>query len=171
MPRATAAYWDRWYERAEKPIPMGRNASYRMAVDWLDLEGCTLEDWGGGTGYARRFVQHATYRLVDGSPSQWNPDPVELTEYASNSECILIRHVLEHNDDWARILANAAGSFRRRMTLVLYTPIQEVTRPVSKPHARVVEYGFALDDIERMGGPWLLQATCGPETLLFYERA
>ena len=42
-----------------------------------------------------------------------------------------MRHVLEHNVDWRRILANAVASFRKRMVLIIFTPMSDETRTIA----------------------------------------
>ena len=42
-----------------------------------------------------------------------------------------MRHILEHNYEWARILDNALASFTERMALILFTPEQEVTEEIA----------------------------------------
>ena len=42
-----------------------------------------------------------------------------------------MRHVLEHNIEWRRILANALESFRNRMVLIIFTPFGDRTRVMS----------------------------------------
>ena len=56
---------------------------------------------------------------------------VDLVTYRSTVPGIFMRHVLEHNDDWARILDNALASFRERMALILFTPERDTTRRIA----------------------------------------
>jgi hypothetical protein len=39
-----------------------------------------------------------------------------------------MRHVLEHNLEWRRILTAALSSFRKRLVLIIFTPFVEATR-------------------------------------------
>ena len=136
---------DQWdYERSGK-ARYGDDTTYREGIAFLDGHG-TIEDWGCGPGYARRFVRESGYVGVDGSPSSAADKVVDLRAYTSRTECIFMRHVLEHNHEWRRILANAVASFTRRMVLVIFTPFAETTRVVAvSPHGKLVK--AAVPDI------------------------
>jgi hypothetical protein len=56
---------------------------------------------------------------------------MDLREYRSPADCIFMRHVLEHNTDWSRILANAVASSKKRMALIVFTPLSEATRVIA----------------------------------------
>lgn len=103
----------------------GDDTTYKKGIAFLDGHG-TIEDWGCGFAHARTFVTESQYIGLDGS-SKHADEIVDLTEYASTVDCIFMRHVLEHNADWRRILANAVASFRSRMVLVIFTPFAEMT--------------------------------------------
>lgn len=111
--------WD--YASTTAPSPYGDEASYRKAIEFLDGHG-VIEDWGCGTGYAKRFIMKSEYIGIDASPSPFTDKLVDLRTYISNTDCILMRHVLEHNYGWKQILKNAVQSFRKRMVLVVFTP-------------------------------------------------
>jgi hypothetical protein len=69
---------------------------------------------------------------------------------------VFVRHVLEHNYQWAAILDNAVASFTRRMTLVLLTPMAERTGPIEPsnlPWVDAPNIAFAHADlVEHFGG-------------------
>jgi hypothetical protein len=123
----------RWYSNVglweEHPYTYGDDITYQRAVQFLDGHG-TIEDWGCGFAHAKRFVTRSTYIGLDGS-SRFADRIVNLADYRSSVDCILMRHVLEHNADWRRILVNALASFRRRMALILFTPFAETTRVIA----------------------------------------
>lgn len=167
-----AGYWDSWYRKyPDRPVGMGLIGTYKRAVRYLDHDGCTLEDWGGGTGYARRFVQNATYRLVDGAVNPWVDEVTELTEYRSQVDCILMRHVLEHNVEWQRVLANVMASFTWRACIVLFIEPSEQSydTAVDYPRARVPWWRFNLADLTD-GNPCVNVEHVGRETLLYFDR-
>jgi len=59
-----------------------------------------------------------------------------------------MRHVLEHNYDWVRILDNALASFNERMVLILFTPERAATQQISfQPVVGVPDIAFRLADI------------------------
>jgi SAM-dependent methyltransferase/glycosyltransferase involved in cell wall biosynthesis len=129
-PEWTATIVGRWQYGNAAPFPYGDDVTYRKAIGWLDGHGA-IEDWGAGTGYARRFVRESEYRAIDGSPSLAVDGVVDLRTYRSEADCILLRHVLEHSADWQRILENALRSFRRRMVLVVSTPFAAETQEIA----------------------------------------
>lgn len=116
------------YDNLDK-FHYGDDVTYRRGIAFLDGQG-TIEDWGCGFAHARTFVTQSQYFGVDGS-SKHADKIVDLREYTSDTDCILMRHVLEHNVEWRRILANAMASFRKRMVLVIFTPLTETTRQIA----------------------------------------
>ena len=113
--------WERWYRscREDDPRPYGGTDSYQLAVDWLaDCQ--TVEDWGCGKGWAKALIGADRYVGVDGSRSPWADRIADLADYRSDVDGILLRHVLEHDERWADILANALASARQRIALVFF---------------------------------------------------
>lgn len=111
--------WSGWKDSG--PIQLGAVESYKQAIEWLDGYG-DIVDWGGGTGYAAQFVKESGYSVLDGSKSRVNNALVDLATVHSVSDCILLRHVLEHNHDWQDILRNMVDSFRCRAAVVTFMP-------------------------------------------------
>jgi len=112
---------ERWNYSNQESFPYDDETSYRKGMEFLDGHG-RIEDWGAGTAYAKRFVSRSAYAAIDGSSSQYADAVVDLQTYTSTTDCIFMRHVLEHNWGWRAILKNALASFRRRMTLIVFTP-------------------------------------------------
>jgi glycosyltransferase involved in cell wall biosynthesis/SAM-dependent methyltransferase len=144
-PEWTATIVGRWQYGNAAPFPYGDDVTYRKGLAFLDGHG-TIEDWGAGTGYARRFVTQSTYRALDGSPSLDVDRVVDLRTYHSDADCIFMRHVLEHNPDWRRILENALRSFRRRMVLVVFTPFAAETHEIASWHG-IPDLAFRKEDL------------------------
>lgn len=100
----------------------GQEQSYRIGMEWLmpcDL----VEDWGCALAYAKNY-RIGAYRGIDGTPGA--ADVIaDLSEYRSKVEGVHMRGILEHNHDWRVILNNALDSFTKRMSLMLYVPMQE----------------------------------------------
>jgi len=177
---------DLWYySNALEPTAYCDDTSYRLAVDFLDLPGCVLEDWGCGTTYARKFVKHATYRGVDGSNSRFCERHVDLREYReSDADCILIRHVLEHNREWPRILDHAVATFRKRMCLAFhmslapYSTVHASTTDVCDLHAAgIPNLNVGRAELwERLRGLWTREEIVrsatpyGFETIIYVSR-
>lgn len=89
---------DRWQYAAGEEFPYDDAESYRRGMAFLDHPGETIEDWGCGTGYARRFVTQGVYRGIDGSAAEGGDlIKADLQDYRSSADNIFIRHVLEHN--------------------------------------------------------------------------
>lgn len=144
-PEWTATIVGRWQYGNAAPFPYGDDVTYRKGLAFLDGHG-TIEDWGAGTGYARRFVTQSTYRALDGSPSLEVDRVVDLRTYRSDADCIFMRHVLEHNPDWRRILENGLRSFRRRMVLVVFTPFAAETHEIGSWHG-IPDLAFRKEDL------------------------
>ena len=116
------------YENVDKFF-YGDDVTYRKGIAFLDGHG-SIEDWGCGFAHARTFVTKSEYVGLDGS-SKHADKIVDLRKYTSDADCLFMRHVLEHNFDWRHILANAIASFRKRMVLVIFTPLTETTRVIA----------------------------------------
>lgn len=138
--------WTPWYDDAKRQIPYGDTVSYFMAEDWL--RGIEVQDWGCGYGWFKN-VHYGNYVGIDGTKSKWCDIVADLTEFVSSSPGILLRHVLEHNHDWKKILDNAVASFTRRLCIVLFTPLAEETKVIVEDVCGlgVPDISFNLDDI------------------------
>lgn len=173
--------------------PYADDVTMRLGMAWLDETCETVEDWGCGTAWAARFLTRAAYTGVDGSPSPWTAVVADLREYQSDVDGIFMRGVIEHNEDWELVLANAVASFRRRLVLVVHTPVQDdsgqtrniaaagLIRPSSTPqalaHPGVPDLSFRRADLTRhlAGCQWREElvpsaAQYGPETMFYAEK-
>jgi hypothetical protein len=144
---ANVGKWAAWYEGLEAPWPYGDTTSYELGATWL--AGCALtEDWGCGAGWLRTLIPPDRYRGLDGTASPFCDRVVDLAAYRSTVPGVFMRHVLEHNYEWARILDNAVASFTERMVLILFTPERPVTEAiVFRPDIGVPDIAFRLADI------------------------
>lgn len=64
----------------------------------------------------------------------------------------MMRHLLEHNYDWERILASAIRSFEQKFCLILFTPFASETKEIAhnlKYGVDVPDLSFKREDIER----------------------
>lgn len=123
--------------RRRHELPQGRRV--------LDGYG-DLEDWGCGTAYASKFVRASAYRGVDGSAG-YADVVADLRLYRSRTPCLLMRHVLEHDLEWCKILDNAIASFERRMVLVVFTPFAEQTRVLKVGPSEIPDIAFAKREL------------------------
>ena len=130
----------------DEPGSYGSHTTYTAGADYLDGL-AMLEDWGCGRGFFRTRLRLSHCRNIDGSPSP-NVDRVaDLTQYESRVNGIFIRHVLEHEWDWQKILANALRSFEQRMMIVLFTPWSndDITKNIAVD--AVAESGIDVPDL------------------------
>lgn len=117
-----AGKWNMAFKRLSAPWPFGSDKrSYSLAADFLS--GCDrVEDWGCGAGYFGTMIAREKYVGIDGSRTPFASVVADLCDYRSNTEAIFVRHVLEHNWRWRKILANAIASFTRNLAIAIYTP-------------------------------------------------
>lgn len=106
----------------------GDETTYKKAADFLrDCK--TVEDWGCGRGGFRKFLNNGMdYKGVDGSKNPNVDQIADLCGYVGDAEGVLLRHVLEHNYGWRKILENALRSFSKKLCIVLFTPFSDQTR-------------------------------------------
>ncbi len=130
----------------DHPVAFGEETTYKKAMDFLC--GCDkVEDWGCGSGYAKKFMKEGVYVGVDGSSNKAVSVHTELAEYRSVTEGILLRHVLDHNPDWKLILENAVASFTRKMVIILCTPFSEETHRIAANWEDIPDLSFRREDI------------------------
>lgn len=174
---ANTAKWEGWYAGVETPRPYGDTSTYRKGAEFLSDCG-TVEDWGCGLGWMRNFVPADRYVGVDGSASRFADRVVDLETYRSDVDGVFMRHVLEHNYRWEKILENALASFRHRFVLVTFTPYTETTREIAfNEDPGVPDISFAKEDLTRhfVGLSWREETFAtdtqyGTETIYFVER-
>ena len=137
----------KWNYGAAPRFAYGEDTTYRKAMEFLDGPHI-IEDWGCGTAYARNFVKHGRYIGLDGSWSLHCDQVVDLRTYRSQADAILMRHILEHNWEWKKVLENALASFRKKFVLVMFTPFGEVTRSIgSSFEGAVPDLSFRKEDL------------------------
>jgi hypothetical protein len=113
-----------------------------------------IEDWGCGYGGLKNYIGSTQkYIGIDGSASPFADEIVDLEEYTSKVDAIFMRHVLEHNPNWGKILKNVMASFEKRMVLILFTPFLEITRIINEypywgnTNISMVDIAFKKEDI------------------------
>lgn len=141
----------KWNYGTTPQFPYGDETSYQKAMDFLDGP-YIIEDWGSGVSWARKFVKRGRYIGLDGSWSHHCDQVVDLRTYRSQADAILLRHVLEHNLEWQKIIENALASFQRKLVLILFTPFSESTHvmtmgPVGGGNDTVPDISFKREDI------------------------
>lgn len=139
--------WD--YSKCEQFRYGGDDVTYRKASDFLG--DCAVEDWGCGTAWARQFFKN--YKGVDWAPG-FADIVADLRTHKTQTDGILLRHVLEHNYDWEKILQNALQS-SKKLCLIIFTPFQETTREIVFNHGvDVPDIGFKKEDLTRFFPNW-----------------
>jgi hypothetical protein len=100
----------------------GDTATYELGAKFLaDCE--TVQDWGCGAGGFKRFRPDSIG--VDGSITPHATFQASLALHDQTSDGIFMRHVLEHNHNWRDILTNAIRRARKKVCVVLFTPMVE----------------------------------------------
>ncbi len=169
--------WATWYADLDEPEPYGLTATYQLGADFLAP--CeTVEDWGSGRGWMRRHIPEGHYVAVDGTETAFTDVVADLTTYTSSVAGIYMRHVLEHNYEWSKVLANACASFTERLVLVLFTPLADETHELAfVPDPGVPDLAFALTDIAAHLAPFdwrhdVLESETayGVETIFYVSR-
>jgi hypothetical protein len=147
--------WESAYRGGHPRAVYGDATTARVAGGYLNREGIlTVEDWGCGLGGFKHCIgawQH--YVGIDGSQSPYADLVVDLEQFTSDADAVHMRHVLEHNPGWEQILANALGSFRKRMALTIFTPFRSSTQIVARyPNfngtgVEMIDIAFSRDDL------------------------
>ncbi|HVO10128.1 MAG TPA: galactosyltransferase-related protein [Vicinamibacteria bacterium] len=176
--QSSAGRWDALHQGVREPWPYGDPTTYLRGAAFL--QGLAVEDWGCGPGWFRGCVD-GPFRGVDGSRTPAVDAVVDLCEYTSCTPGLFMRHVLEHNQDWQRILRNAVSSFTGRMVLVIFTPFAPHTRVLCnreyRPGLFIPEISFARRDLLREIEPFLVgeeslrtETQYGIEHVFYLER-
>jgi hypothetical protein len=129
--------WNEWYKDLSMTdigsFKYGETITYELGYNYL--KDCKkIEDWGCGTGGFKRFIKpedNIEYVGIDGSITPFLDIKADLSSYSSNVEGIFMRHILEHNYDWDKILHNACQSFTKKMCLILFTPYSDETKEIA----------------------------------------
>lgn len=143
--------WDSWYKNLKKQEPYGNTKTYKLGADFLS-DCATVEDWGCGKGWFRLHLpKKINYIGLDGTYNKFVDSHVDLENYRSESEGIFLRHVLEHNYNWEKILVNAVNSFKKKMVLVIFTPWSDTeTKQIGFTDAlKVPDISFKKEDITK----------------------
>lgn len=115
--------WAPWYSTmtaADAGQMYGRDAARVFTVAAGFLDGLPTEDWGCGFASYRDF-HRGPYLGVDGTPGFC--DVVDdLVTRKTTTPGLLMRAVLEHNDDWRALLANAVRSATQRLVIATFIP-------------------------------------------------
>ena len=126
--------WNARYAKKKHKRMYGDVLTAKKAAEFFNLDDIhQIEDWGCGFGGFRDFIaRHQTYIGVDGSDTRFADKIVDLETYQSSVDAVHLRHVLEHNPGWEKILENALASFTKRMVLTIFTPFEPTTKVIAE---------------------------------------
>jgi len=139
--------WNNLYKQlSDSPseFKYGKTESYSEAAKFLYY--ClTVEDWGCGAGGFLNYRKDAIG--VDGSDTKFAQKKfIDLCEYTSNVEGIHMRHVLEHNYNWQKILKNALNSATKKIAITFFIPpSDEINETIEVDHNK--EYGINVPNL------------------------
>ncbi len=167
--------WNKWYSDDKlSKIKYGDTTTYKLASEFLK-ECDSLEDWGCGVGGFREFYK-GKYLGIDGTKNPHVDKVFDLRNYRSNPEGVLLRHVLEHNNDWEQVLT----SFEKKLCIVIFTPFADKTHEIAqnkKFGVDVPDISFRREDIENKfrGLIWRCEtiktaSAYGLETIYYLEK-
>lgn len=97
-----------------------KQISYKKAGEFLGKD-VPMEDWGGGTGWAKKYFTH--YKNIDAATHEAIDIKVDLANYTSSVDNILIRQVLCYNWKWKKIIENAKKSFKKKLCIIINHPL------------------------------------------------
>lgn len=143
-------------------VHYGHHETYEQPAAWFDEIGGTLEDWGCGCAVMKEYVKKCKYVGIEGSKNEYaDRCDVELADYISSPDCLFMRHVIDHNIEWRKILTNALNSFKRRMVLVIFhdpgPETKVLFRHSSPKFPGVPDLQFALHDLYSLIIPYLVK--------------
>lgn len=172
--------WDRWHSLiGDEPAPFGLSVTYQLGADWLADCGL-VADWGCGRGWMRKLIPPERYRGIDGSQTPFADEIADLAAYRAETPGVFVRHVLEHNRQWAAVVDNALASATQRLFLAVFTPLADHTHEITfAPDPGVPDISFRLGDltdrVETAGMAWTAETLetptqYGVETVLRCKR-
>lgn len=167
---------NRWNYEGLGQVNYGNEGSYAEPMAWFDQLGGVVEDWGCGCAAAKRFCRVCKYIGIEGSKNEFaDRCDVDLTQYRSNPDHILLRDVLDHNPEWRKVLENALASFQKRMVLVIFRPCGPETKVVftndSPKYPGVQDFQFRAGDLTQYFSQYLVRVErYGFETAFFLEK-
>lgn len=167
---------NRWNYDGLGRVTYGSTETYKRAAEWLDGHGSVIEDWGCGCAAFKEYVNKSKYIGIEGSKNAYaDKCDVNLIEYTSSCDCILLRHVICHNVQWEKILKNAIQSFKKRMVLITFMPMASKTEiafvNTDKRYAGVPDFRFRAGDLVKHFVDYLVKVgSVGNETLFYLEK-
>lgn len=144
---SSAGLWDL---RRGEPRPYGSEETYKLGAFFL--RDVAVEDRGCGWAWFKNY--HKKVIGVDASGKQADIK-ADLRVYRNKVDGIFMRHVLEHNYNWATLLVNAIEDFQKKFFLALFTPHSKDSRVMRVDRLKRPDIAISDDVIEcylRNGG-------------------
>lgn len=173
---------DKWKYEGMGQVKYGHPESYSRPAAWFDEVGGVLEDWGCGCCGMKEHVKVCEYVGIDGSKNDFANKFEDLREYTSSCDCLLLRGVIDHNEEWEKVLSNAMASFKKRAVVMIFHDLGPKTKVIirhSNPrYPGVIDMQFCLEDLMKHMLPYLVKVECIPaaqhypnnETLFYLEK-
>jgi hypothetical protein len=174
---------NKWNYKGLGQVKYGHPESYERPAAFFDEIGGVLEDCGCGCAGMKPHVKVCRYIGIDGSKNDFaDRCDVDLREYRSNCDCLLLRGVLDHNEEWEKILVNALASFNKRMVVMIFHDLGAKTKVILRHNdpkfPGVPDLQFCLGDLMRHMQPYLVRIENIPackgcpnnETLFYLEK-
>jgi hypothetical protein len=128
MVESNVGKWNNWFSYIKldvnkEPFFYGKTITYELGNEFL--KDCKIvEDWGTGGGGFKSFRKDAIG--VDGSDTPFAEKKfIDLVNYITNCDGIFMRHVLEHNYDWQKILHNMIKSANKKICIIMFIPFSD----------------------------------------------
>lgn len=148
MNKSNINKWDEWHKdisnnTQDSSYKYGDTETYQIAANFLS-DCKTIEDWGVGAG---GFLIYSPEAIgIDGSDTPFATKKfIDLCDYETKVEGIHIRHILEHNYEWDRILENALKSATKKICLTLFIPLNDGDTTIEKAHN--LKHGVDVPDL------------------------
>lgn len=133
MEYSNVGKWNERYKNLNPAAPeaYGDQITYEIAAQFLS-DCVTIEDWGCGSGGFLKYRPDAIG--VDGSDTVFAKKKfIDLRNYTSDPDGIHLRHVLEHDNGWKEILANALASAKKKLLITMFVvPTEGTTKVVAQ---------------------------------------
>ena len=170
--------WNQWYKNLPKEPTTGLygdSLTYELGAEFL--KDCkVVEDWGTGTG---AFKLHRKDAIgIDGSDTPQADKKADLVKYTSSCDGIFLRHVLEHNEGWEKILINALKSAKKKVCVINFVPLNkkgtielpDISVQNRKYGVDVPTFSLGLDQFNKIfkdNGVLVKKESCDNETIFF----
>ena len=141
-----------------------------MVIGAKFLEDCeTVEDWGTGDGIFKNHREDAIG--VDGSNTPGADKKfIDLTTYTTQCEGIFLRHVLEHNYEWDKILHNLLKSATKKICIIMFIPfIDGETKELNYHQLGVPDLAISQQEFMKILTEYPIDFEIDKETLKKYN--